>query len=120
MMTLKGVSRTAIALMPLALIASSQAGAQSNAGTIKTVFENDKIAVMDNLLKPGEESASANRTGLIVYYLSGGTYERIFADGSKQTMTSKPGQSFLNPEKRPYAVTNTGKTALHVITIKLK
>ena len=115
-MTLKGT----IACAPLLLLASSQAWAQSNVGTIKTVFDNDKITVTDNLLQPGQESPSANRQGLIVYYLSGGTYERIFADGSKQTMTSKPGQAFQNPEKRPYAVTNTGKTALHVITIKVK
>jgi hypothetical protein len=32
----------------------------------------------------------------------------------------KTGQSLMNTEKRLYAVTNTGKTTVHVITIKLK
>ena len=75
---------------------------------------------MDNVLKPGEESPSQDRAGLILYYISGGTVDRTFADGKKETVTRKTGQALVNPEKRPYAVTNTGKTTLHVITIKLK
>jgi hypothetical protein len=120
MITLKNGSHGAILLVSLALIASSPAGAQPKPGSSKTVFENDKVAVMDNVLKPGEEQASRDRGGLILYYLSGGTVERIFADGTKETVTRKTGQSMVNPEKRPYAVINTGKTTLHTITIKLK
>ena len=120
MTRLKSISSSAFVIASLVLIAPLPAGAQAKPGMTKTVFENDKIAVMDNVLKPGEESPSQDRAGLILYYLSGGTVERTFADGTKQTVTRKTGQSLVNPEKRPYAVTNTGKTTLHVITIKLK
>jgi hypothetical protein len=124
MITLKSVSHSAIVIGSLALVASSSAGAQMTSapkpGTTKTVFENDKIAVMDNVLKPGEESPSSERGGLILYYIQGGTVERTFADGAKETVVRKTGQALTNPEKRPYAVTNTGKTTLRVITIKTK
>lgn len=120
MIAFKEVSRGAIVFVSLTLIASSPAGAQPKPGMTKTVFENKKIAVMDNVLKPGEESPSSDRGGLIFYYIQGGTAERTFADGTKETVTRKTGQALMNPEKRPYAVTNTGKTTLHVITIKLK
>ena len=119
MITLKGVSRSAIVLLPFALFVSLPAGAQPP-GTAKTVFENDKVVVTDNVLKPGEGSPSTDRGGLVLYYISGGTVERTFADGTKETVTRKTGQALLNPEKRPYAVTNTGKTTLRVITIKMK
>jgi hypothetical protein len=120
MNTLKAVSRGAIVFLPLALIAFSPAIAQTKPGMSKTVFENDKVLVGDNVLKPGEESPSQDRSGLVLYYISGGTLERTFADGTKESIVRKTGQSLMNTEKRPYAVTNTGKTTVHVITIKLK
>lgn len=120
MMTLKTISRSALLVTSLALMALSPAGAQPKPGMTKTVFENDKITVVDNVLKPGEESPSQDRAGLILYYISGGTVERTFADGKKEIVTRKTGQALMNPEKRPYAVTNTGSTTLRVITIKMK
>lgn len=121
MIALKDVSRSAFALLSLVLVASGPAGAQTPPpGTAKTVFEDSKIVVTDNVLKPGEGSPSTDRGGLVLYYISGGTVERTFNDGTKQTVTRKTGQALMNPEKRPYAVTNTGKTTLRVITIKMK
>jgi len=118
MMTFKTLIHCAIAAASVALMAASPAGAQTVSP--KKVFENDKIAVFDNRLKPGEESASANRGGMIYYYVQGGTVERTFADGTKTSVTRKTGESFQNPEKRPYAVKNTGTTAIDVISIQLK
>ncbi len=63
MIAFKDVSRGALAFVSLALIASLSAGAQPIPGTTKTVFENDKVVVVDNVLKPGEESHSADRGG---------------------------------------------------------
>ena len=87
--------------MSLALIAFSPAGAQPKQGVSKTVFENDKIIVMDSVIKPGEGLPSADRSGAIYYYLSGSKVERTFADGTKETVTRKTGQSLVNTEKRP-------------------
>jgi len=106
--------------MSFAFIAPLPAGAQPKPGMSKTVFENDKVAVLDSVLKPGEGLPSSDRGGMIYYYLSGGKVERTFADGTKETVTRKSGQSLVNSEKRPYSVANTGSTTLHVISIKLK
>jgi hypothetical protein len=57
---------------------------------------------------------------MILYYLSGGTVERTYADGTKESVTRKTGQSLVNSEKRPYATMNTGTTTVHVIAIRLK
>ena len=120
MITLRGVFRSAIISMSVALIAPLAAGAQPKPGMSKTVFENGKVAVLDNILKPGEGLPSADRGGLILYYLSGGKVERTFADGTKKTNTPRSGEAFVNPEKRPYSVENTGSTTLHVVAIRLK
>lgn len=118
MKALKAVS--AIVSASFILAALSPAGAQPKQGTSKTVFENDKVAILDSVMKPGEGLPSADRSGLIIYYVSGGKIERIFADGSKETITRKSGQAMANTEKRPYAVENTGTTTTHVVAIKLK
>ena len=120
MNTLKSVSYSAIILMSFALILPLPAGAQSKAGTSKTVFENEKVVVTDNVLKPGDESPSIVRGGRVLYYISGGTLERTFADGTKETVTRKTGQALMNSQMKPYAVTNTGKTTVRVVTIMVK
>ena len=120
MMTLKMICRGTLLVASLALVVSSPVVAQPKAGTSKTVFENDKVTVLDTIIKPGEGLPSANRGGVIIYYLSGGKVERTFADGTKETVTRKTGQALVNSEKRPYAVENTGTTTLHTIAITLK
>jgi hypothetical protein len=120
MISFKAVSRSAIVSVSLVLIAFSPAGAQPKPGMSKTVFENDKVVVLDTVVKPGEGLPSADRSGAIYYYISGGKVERTFADGTKETVSRKTGQALMNSEKRPYAVANTGTTTVHVISFKLK
>ena len=121
MITLKAISRSVFVIASLALIASTlPAGAQPKMTTTKTVFENDKVVVLDTTIKPGEGLPSADRGGVIYYYLFGGKVERTFADGTKMTVSHKTGEALVNTEKRPYSVVNTGSTTTHVIGIKLK
>src|ERR1700733_14478789 len=110
MIIAKAVSRCAIVSTSLALLALSPARAQPKPATEKTVFENDKITVLDTVVKPGEGLPSGDRSGRIYYYLSGGNVERTFADGTKETVTRKSGQALMNSEKRPYSVANVGTT----------
>ena len=117
---LKAVSCGAILSVALALAAVSPAGAEPKAGKNKTVFENDKVIITEAIIKPGEGLPTADRSGAIYYYLSASTVERTFADGSKMTVAHKAGESFVNTEKRPYSVVNSGTTTAHVISVKLK
>ncbi len=120
MLALKVIYRGAFVFASLALIASLPAGAQPKMTVTKTVFENDKVVVMDTIIKPGEGLPSADRSGAIYYYLLGGKVERTFADGTKVTVSHKTGEALVNTEKRPYSVVNTGSTTTHVIAVKLK
>ena len=120
MATSKAVSRGAFLFASLALIASTPVGAQPKPATSKTVFENDKVAVIDSISKPGEGLPSSVRGGMILYYLSGGKVERTYADGTKETVTRKTGQALVNSEMRPYSTMNTGSTTVHVVAIRLK
>jgi hypothetical protein len=120
MITLKAGSRSAFIISSLALIAIFPVGAQPKLTVTKTVFENDKVAILDAIIKPGEGLASADRGGMIYYYVAGGKVERTFADGTKVTVMHKTGEAMVNTEKRPYSVVNTGTTTTHVIAVKLK
>ena len=120
MISFKAISGGAIVGMALASIVFSPACAQPKQGMNKTVFENEKVAVEDTILKPGEVLPSRDRSGMIYYYITGSKVERTFADGTKETVTRKTGQAMVNTEKRPYAVANVGTTTAHVIAIRLK
>ena len=86
----------------------------------KTLAENDKVQVIDNVVPPGAMSPITSRLGLVAYYVNGGTSERGFADGSKEVVERKTGETFIVTEKRPYSLKNVGKTTIHVVTFRMK
>jgi hypothetical protein len=88
--------------------------------TTKVIAENEKLQVSDVVIKPGEGGAMRSREGLFTYSISGGSLERTYADGTKEVVTRKSGESFLNQEKRPYSTKNVGKTTIHLIAVQLK
>jgi hypothetical protein len=88
--------------------------------TLTVLAENEKLLVSDVVYQPGDTGAASSKDGLVVYHLSGGTIERTYADGSKQIVTYKAGQTTIIAEKRPYSTKNIGKTAIHEIVVQLK
>lgn len=88
--------------------------------TTKIVAENAKVQVIDNVVPPGTLSPIVSRLGLVAYYVQGGTSERGYADGTKEVVERKTGETFIVTEKRPYSLKNVGKTTIHVITVRLK
>ena len=88
--------------------------------TLTVLAENEKLQVIDVVYQPGDTGAASSKDGLVVYHLSAGTIERSFADGSKQVVTYKAGQTTIIAEKRPYSTKNIGNTAIHEIVVQLK
>ena len=86
----------------------------------KTLAENDKVVVIDNIAPPGAVSPMTSRLGLVAYYVNGGTSERAFADGTKEVIERKTGETLIVTEKRPYSLKNVGKTTIHVVTYRMK
>jgi len=108
----------AIAGLILALAASGPAFAA--APTLKTLAEDATTQVVDVVEHPGDSSPAAKRTGNIIYVITGGTLERTFDDGTKQTATRKAGEAAIITEKRAYGVKNVGTTTVHLIEIEKK
>jgi hypothetical protein len=108
-----------VSALALTLAVSSTTFAQGTT-TPKVVAENSKLQVMDNVSRPGDISPIQSREGLVAYYVSGGKTERTYADGTKEVIERKAGETFIVTEKRPYSLKNVGKTTIHIITVKLK
>ena len=85
--------------------------------TVKVLTENETMQVLDVTEKPGDIGASAKRTGTVVYVISGGTLERTYADGTKETTPRKTGEAVIISEKRAYSVKNVGTTTIHLIEV---
>jgi hypothetical protein len=103
-----------IALFSAALGATPLFAAEA---TQKTLAESDKLTVIDVVEKPGDTGAMGTRLGQVIYVISGGTFERTFADGTKQTVKRKDGETALITEKRAYSVRNAGTTTIHLIEV---
>ena len=88
--------------------------------TTKLIAENEKLRVSDVVIRPGEGGAMASRDGLVTYCISGGSLERTYADGTKEVVNRKAGETLLTKEKRPYSTKNVGKTTIHLISVQLK
>jgi len=88
----------------------------------KVVLDNAKVVVTEVTTKPGGESASRVRsTYRIVRVLSGGTQERTYADGKKETIPRKTGEVYVaEPDKVAYKAKNIGKTDIVLYIVQLK
>ena len=88
--------------------------------TLKEVEQNDKVRVYEATYKPGDVSPSAKRPMRVVHAIKGGTLERTYDDGTKDTVEWKTGDTRILSEERPYAVKNIGKGVVHLLVVALK
>jgi hypothetical protein len=103
-------------------MAMEKGGAMKTAGqmTQKTLDENTRVAIIDNVAKPGETSPMQLRPMRVGYVVSGGTFERTYADGKKEVIVEKAGETKILDISKPYALKNIGKTTIHTIIINVK
>jgi len=91
----------------------------------KVLAENSKVIVTEaNPLAVGTAITPAAPQGqfFVRYYLSGGTLEYTYADGTNENITRKAGTAVIisSTDKRPTSVKNIGKTALRSIVVNVK
>jgi mannose-6-phosphate isomerase-like protein (cupin superfamily) len=112
------ISRIALfSASALALAAAGSAPLLAAEATQKVLDENDKLQVIDVIEKPGDTGPITTRLGVVFYVVAGGTFERTYADGTKEVTPRKTGDVVLVKEKRPYSVKNIGTTTIHLIEI---
>jgi hypothetical protein len=88
--------------------------------TLKEIEQNDKLRVYEAIYQPGDVSPSAKRAMRVVHALKGGTLERTYADGKKETLEWKTGETRIISEEQAYAVKNIGKGVVHLLVVALK
>jgi len=79
--------------------AAAQDNAVKAAAVPKILLENEKVRVFELTYKPGVKNENATSTASrVVRALQGGTVERTYADGKKETLVWKTGEVwFLEP-----------------------
>ena len=117
-------------LVPAFLVVATPAMAQeakaekkmAKAGEVqlKEITQNDKLRVYEATFKPGDMSAAAKRPMRVVRALKGGMLERIYEDGTKETVQWKTGEARILSEERSYAVKNVGKSVVHLYIVQMK
>jgi quercetin dioxygenase-like cupin family protein len=88
--------------------------------TLKEIEQNDKLRVYEATYKPGDVSPSAKRPMRVIHALKGGTLERTYADGTKETVKYKTGDTRIISVEKPYAVKNIGKGVVRLLVVALK
>jgi len=65
----------------------------------KYLDSNDKLRVIEVTFKPGDTAPSAKRPMRVVHAYTGGTLERTYDDGTKETVQLKTGETRIISEK---------------------
>jgi len=108
------------------LIAAGPVVAQDKKGkmperTQKVLIENDTFRVTETHYPPGGGIASTQPAHRVTRVLKGGTLERTYADGKKESVTYKEGDVKEFPAApAPYAVKNTGKSEVVLYSVAVK
>lgn len=92
--------------------------AASNA--YKVLIENDRVRVMEIVLKPGEVAPMHNHPhGHIVYIVNDAKFKLAFPDGKSTEIDLKAGNAIMM-DPGPHETTNVGSTVGRNLVVELK
>lgn len=107
----------------LALASATAARAQDpavvNTHTVRVTFENDKVRVMEAVLKPGDKENPHSHPGYVIYIIEGGRFRNHDADGKALEFDVTPGMT-MYAEPTTHWAENIGKTTIRLIVVELK
>ncbi len=87
----------------------------------KVLFEDDRVRVTETTLKPGDVGPNVVRGFRVTRALKGGTAERTWADGKKETIEWKTGEvRAQGPDKQAFQPKNVGKTDIVFYSVTIK
>jgi hypothetical protein len=76
--------------------------------------------VRERTFRPGVEAKNPNSATRIIRVLKGGTLERNYADGKKETTVRKTGEVYMNEPGQAFTNKNVGKTDVQLYIVQLK
>ena len=107
------------AALALSLVANG-ALAEDKKVVSKKLAENDKVIVVENTYAPGAVSDMTRSQMRVVHVLKGGTFERTYADGKKEKVAVKKGETRINEPGPAYVNKNVGKSDIVLYVVRLK
>lgn len=85
----------------------------------KVILDNEKVRVIDSVLKAEQQMPMHQHPDNVVYVVKGGKLRFVDMKGTPTDREFKDGECMFRPTET-HAVQNAGSTDVHVITIELK
>ena len=87
---------------------------------ISEILANDRVQVMEVILKPGAETDSMTLPMRVTRALKGGTLTRTFPGGKKEKIKFKTGEVRFGEAVPEHVVKNAGKGTVQLYSVFLK
>ena len=100
-------------------IVFAQDPAVVNASTIHVKLENNRVRVLEAILKPGDKEKMHSHPAYVIYVLSGGKTRGHTPDGKTSEQEFKTGDVIYRDPLVHWAE-NIGDTTIHLILVELK
>jgi len=85
----------------------------------KVVLDNDRVRVLDVVLKPGEQMPMHSHPDNIVFVIKGGKTRAVDMKGTPTDREFKDGECTFRPAET-HAIQNTDTKEIHVLNVELK
>jgi len=105
----------------MATAATAQGQAAKVADGPKILVENDKVRVFELTYKPGVKNENSVSTAIrVVRALKGGTVERTYSDGKKETIVWKTGEVKILQPGPAFTNENVGNSDVELYVVLVK
>jgi hypothetical protein len=84
------------------------------------ILVNDKVRVVEVVMKPGSESDGVELPVRVTRALKGGTLTRIFPGGRSEKIKFKTGEVRFSDAVSTHVVKNSGSGTIHLYSVFLK
>jgi len=85
----------------------------------KVLLENERVRVVDFVLKPGEKLGMHSHPATVVYFLSAAKIKTVLPDGKASEAEVKAGDTRWS-DAVTHANENVGTTTAHVLVVEMK
>lgn len=106
-------------LAALPLVAAAQDPTAVAPGVYKQTLDNERVRVFEVTFKKGASAAMHSHPDHLAYIVTGGTLELTLADGTRQVVEGKPGETFFLPAQA-HSTRNIGNSTVRVVVTELK
>ena len=109
----------AVAALAAGELAVAQDPAVVNARTIQVELENDRVRVLEAVIKPGDKEQLHSHPAYVIHVLEGGKARSHGTDGKTADWEFVTGET-LYREPVTHWAENIGTTTIHLILVELK